>query len=103
MLTISAPSNNSATVDLKVADTTILRQKTGANPANLFVTDNYAATVWRIPAGGSEPKPFLQGAPLNKPVGLAKRGDDLLVADPHAKQIFVVTPDGKATPLVGGP
>jgi len=69
----------------------------------MFVTDNYAATIWQVPAGGGEPKPFLQGAPLVKPVGLAKRGDDLLVADPHAKQIFVVTPDGKATPLVGAP
>lgn len=68
----------------------------------LYVTDNYAATIWQVPAGGGEPKPFLQGAPLVKPVGLAKRGDDLLVADPHAKTIFVVTPDGKATPLVGG-
>ncbi|NBX48048.1 MAG: hypothetical protein EBT22_12895, partial [Chloroflexi bacterium] len=31
-----------SSVALNVADTTILRQKTGANPANLFVTDNYA-------------------------------------------------------------
>lgn len=69
----------------------------------MFVTDNYAATIWQVPAGGGEPKPFLQGAPLVKPVGLAKRGDDLLVADPHARMIFVVTPDAKATPLVTGP
>ena len=71
------------------------------NDGTMYVTDNYAATVWQVPAGGGEPKPFLQGAPLNKPVGLGKRGDDLLVADPHAKAVFVVTPDGKATPLVG--
>lgn len=69
----------------------------------MFVTDNYAATVWQVPAGGGEPKPFLQGAPLVKPVGLGKRGDDLLVADPHAKAIFVVSPEGKATPLVAAP
>lgn len=68
---------------------------------SMFVTDNYAATVWKVPAGGGEPKPFAQGAPFNKPVGLAKRGDDLLVADPHAKKIFVLSPDGKAATLVG--
>ncbi|NBT26472.1 MAG: hypothetical protein EBT09_07985 [Actinobacteria bacterium] len=39
---VLSPSDNSAAVALNVADTTILRQKTGANPANLFVTDNYA-------------------------------------------------------------
>jgi sugar lactone lactonase YvrE len=66
----------------------------------MYVTDNYAATVWQVPAAGGEPKPFVKGAPLVKPVGLAKRGDDLLVADPHAKAIFVVTPDAKITPLL---
>ena len=66
----------------------------------LFVADNYAATIWTVPAGGGEPKPFVLGPPLVKPVGLGLRGDDLLVADPHAKMIFVVTPDGKTTPLV---
>lgn len=66
----------------------------------MYVTDNYAATIWQVPAGGGEPKPFVKGAPLVKPVGLAKRGDDLLVADPHAKMIFVVTPDAKITPLL---
>lgn len=66
----------------------------------MFITDNYAATVWQVPAGGGEPKSFAQGEPLNKPVGLGRRGDDLLVADPHAKAIFVVTPEGKISPLV---
>ncbi|MBA3316066.1 MAG: hypothetical protein M3552_06515 [Planctomycetota bacterium] len=65
-----------------------------------LVTDNYAATVWQVPAGGGEPKPFMKGEPLVKPVGLGKRGDDLLVADPHAKAIFVITPDAKVTTLV---
>ncbi len=69
----------------------------------MFVADNYAATIWQVPAGGGEPKPFVKGSPLNKPVGLARRGDDLLVADPHAKAIFVVTPDGKVSPLVSSP
>lgn len=69
---------------------------------SLFVADNYAATIWKVPPGG-EPAAFVDGEPLVKPVGLAKRGDDLLVADPHAKAVFVVTPDAKVTPLVGDP
>jgi hypothetical protein len=64
------------------------------------VTDNYAATLWQVPAGGGEPKAFVKGDPLVKPVGLARRGDDLLVADPHAKAVFVVSPDAKITTLV---
>lgn len=67
----------------------------------LYVADNYASTIWKVPADGGEPSPLLKGDPLVKPVGLANRGDDLLVADPHAKAVFVVTPEGKATPLVG--
>jgi hypothetical protein len=65
-----------------------------------FVTDNYAATLWQVPAGGGEPNAFIKGEPFVKPVGLSKRGDDLLVADPHAKAVFVVTPDAKVTTLV---
>jgi sugar lactone lactonase YvrE len=66
----------------------------------MYVTDNYAAAVWKIPAEGTEPVPFVQGPPLEKPVGLGRRGNDLLVADPHAKAVFVVTPDGEVQPLV---
>lgn len=68
-----------------------------------FVTDNYAGTLWQVPAGGGEPKAFVKGDPLVKPVGLGKRGDDLLVADPHAKAVFVVSPDAKVTTLVKAP
>ncbi len=68
-----------------------------------FVTDNYAATLWQVPAGGGEPKAFVKGEPFVKPVGLGQRGDDLLVADPHAKAVFVVSPDAKVTTLVKAP
>ena len=73
------------------------------NDGSYFVTDNYTATLWQVPAGGGEPKAFAKGEPFVKPVGLGKRGDDLLVADPHAKAVFVVTPDAKVTTLVKAP
>lgn len=64
----------------------------------MYVTDNYAATVWEIAPGDPKPKPFVQGPPLNKPVGLCQQGENLLVADPHAKAIFSVTPQKAISP-----
>jgi DNA-binding beta-propeller fold protein YncE len=65
----------------------------------MYVTDNYKAAVWKVPAGGGDPTALVQGPPLNKPVGLGKRGEELLVADPHARTIFTLTLDGKLTSL----
>lgn len=59
-----------------------------------YVSDNYQQTIWKIPADG-KPIPFAKGEPFVRPAGLAWLGDDLLVADPHAKAIFAVNPDGK--------
>ncbi|MGC1273636.1 MAG: NHL repeat-containing protein, partial [Planctomycetaceae bacterium] len=39
---------------------------------SLFVADNYAVTIWKVPPG-SEPAAFVEGEPLVKPVGLGKR------------------------------
>jgi sugar lactone lactonase YvrE len=65
-----------------------------------FVTDGYAKTVWRIPNGGT-PEPFFAGEPLQNPVGLAMIPGKLLIADPHAKQIFAIDLASKMiTPLV---
>lgn len=65
-----------------------------------FVTDGYAKTVWRIPSGGA-PEPFFAGEPLQNPVGLAMIPGKLLIADPHAKQIFAIDLASKMiTPLV---
>lgn len=62
-----------------------------------FVTDNYANTIWKVVGG--KPEKLLAGKPMLKPVGLARSGKDLLVADPHAKSVFRIV-DGKATPLI---
>jgi DNA-binding beta-propeller fold protein YncE len=65
-----------------------------------FVADGYGKAIWKIPAGG-KPEKLAADGPLQNPVGLAIRGDRLLVADPHAKAIFEVDPDGVVTKIVG--
>ncbi len=63
-----------------------------------FVSDGYGKTIWQVSAEG-KPTKFASGAPLMNPVGLAWRGETLLVADPHAKAVFAITPDGKLSTL----
>ena len=63
-----------------------------------YVTDGYAKAVWKVDESG-QPKQFVSGEPFRNPVGLAWQGKNLLVADPHAKAIFKVDPQGNVTPL----
>jgi sugar lactone lactonase YvrE len=65
---------------------------------NAYICDNYAVAVWKVAPGG-EPQKWIMGEPLDKPVGIAFAGDRLLIADPHAKQVFEATVDGKITPV----
>ncbi len=58
-----------------------------------YVSDNYAGAIWKVPAGG-KPEKFVGGAPLKKPVGLVRFGNEMLIADPHAKSVFA-TDKGK--------
>ena len=64
---------------------------------NAYITDNYAGAVWKVPAGG-KPEKWVQGKPLQKPVGIVRQGDRLYVADPHAKQIFSIDFSAKIEP-----
>jgi len=59
-----------------------------------YVTDGYAKTVWKIPSQG-KPEPYFSGEPLKNPVGLAKQGDRLLIADPHQKMIYSLPMTGE--------
>jgi sugar lactone lactonase YvrE len=71
-----------------------------ADAEGYWVTDNYAAAVWRVTLDGKV-KPLVQGEPLVKPVGLAQEADgNLLVADPWAKKLFRVSLEGKVTTVV---
>jgi streptogramin lyase len=69
-----------------------------ADDDTAYLSDGYAKAIWKIPPGG-KPTRFAAGSPLANPVGLAWRGENLLVADPQAQAIFQVRPDGKLTAL----
>ncbi|MBM4004396.1 MAG: hypothetical protein FJ295_14130 [Planctomycetes bacterium] len=58
-----------------------------------FVTDGYDRTVWKIDLA-KDPVKYAQGQPLDNPVGIALRGDNLLVADPRAKSLIQVDSNG---------
>lgn len=65
-----------------------------------FVSDNYAAAIWRVSRDGKV-QALVQGDPLVKPVGLAQEPNgNLLVADPWARKLFRVTPQGKIDTVV---
>lgn len=63
-----------------------------------YVVDGYAKAVWKVPPGG-KPEKLVAGPPLTNPVGLTRRGEHLLVADPHLKQLLQVDSAGQITPL----
>jgi sugar lactone lactonase YvrE len=60
---------------------------------NAFVSDGYAKTIWKIPAGG-KPEKFFSGDPLKNPVGIAMDRDRLLIADPHQRMIYALPLEG---------
>jgi sugar lactone lactonase YvrE len=63
-----------------------------------FVCDTYAKAVWKVPPGRPAEK-FFAGEPLVSPVGMARMGSDLLVADPRAKAVIRIDAAGKASRL----
>jgi hypothetical protein len=65
---------------------------------NAYISDGYAKAIWRVPPGG-KPKKWVSGEPLANPVGLAWRGESLLVIDPRARAVFQIDPKAKLTPL----
>jgi sugar lactone lactonase YvrE len=61
----------------------------------VYLCDGYAKAIWKVPAGGT-PEKLVSGEPLKNPVGLARDGENLLVADPHLKSLFSVDVGNKA-------
>lgn len=59
---------------------------------DFWTVDGYAKGLYRIPKTGEAPVAAHVGPPLKNPVGLARDGDSLLIADPHAKGIFRYDP-----------
>lgn len=68
----------------------------------MFVTDNYEHAVWQITADGQSEK-FVSGPPLDRPVGLCRSGENLLIADPHIRTIFSLAPDRTLTIVASSP
>lgn len=66
----------------------------------MFVTDNYGHCIWRVrPDGRCEE--WVKGRPLDRPVGLCQWQDDLLIADPHLRTLFRLTPSRELSVFVG--
>ncbi len=63
-----------------------------------YVSDGYARTIWRIEPGQA-PEAWVQGAPLENPVGLALGEERLLVADPRARAIFAMDAEGQISAI----
>lgn len=62
---------------------------------NYLVTDNYAKAIWKVTPEGKAEK-WIEGEPLINPTGIATDGNGkIVIADPHAKKIFVVADDRK--------
>ena len=59
-----------------------------------YIADGYAKTIWKV-EGKAAPVAFIAGEPLKNPVGLAWRGDELLIVDPHVKAVLRRTAEGK--------
>ena len=60
-----------------------------------YVCDTYAKAVWKVTAG--KPAKWLSGEPLVSPVGMTWLGPDLVIADPRAKAVIRVNPEGQAS------
>ncbi|MFN0021418.1 MAG: NHL repeat-containing protein [Pirellulaceae bacterium] len=63
-----------------------------------YIADGYNKAIWKVAADGKPVKLFT-GAPLVHPVGLAWRGEKLLVTDPKVKGLIEVDLEGKAAKL----
>ena len=59
----------------------------------LYVADGYAKTIWKV-EGKAAPVAIHAGEPLKNPVGLAWRGAELLIVDPHVKAVLRRTGEG---------
>lgn len=69
-----------------------------------YIADGYNKAIWRVRflamrAADAKPSKLVAGDPLVYPVGLAWRGEKLLVGDPKAKGVIEVDLTGKAAKL----
>ena len=63
-----------------------------------YLSDGYGKAIWKVDSNGKASQ-WVSGEPLVGPVGMAWQGDQLLVADPRAKAVFQIDPQGKISSL----
>ena len=64
----------------------------------IYVSDGYQKAIWKVSADGKAEK-WVQGAPLDNPVGIEFSGENLLIMDSRAKTLFSANPAGQLTKL----
>ena len=64
----------------------------GTDDGSFFVTDNYSHCIWKVSPDGT-PEVWVKGEPLDRPVGLCRHGDGLLITDPHIRTVFSLAAD----------
>jgi sugar lactone lactonase YvrE len=62
-----------------------------------YISDGYAKSVWKVGPDGKAVK-WITGEPFVNPVGLAWQGENLLIVDPRANNIFVANQEGTVRP-----
>ena len=70
-----------------------------AEDGTIFVTDNYHRCIWKVTSAGNCEE-WVRGAPLDRPAGLCRSGQDLLIVDPHIRTLFRLSQDGLLTPVL---
>ena len=63
---------------------------------NLYLTDSFQATIWRIAPGGGQPQIWFQSAQLDRPFG----ANGLRISPDRTKVYFAVTAEG-VDPMTG--
>lgn len=61
-----------------------------------FVSDGYKKAIWKVPSGG-KPEVWIEGTPLDNPVGISLVDDQLVIVDPRVRKVFRATEDRKLT------
>ena len=102
----AAPTTTRATLVATVPDSRTLDAVPDPSGRTIFFTTDGPGgpAIRRVPAGGGAVRTVLAGAPLVDPVGLVVSADGrrLLVADPGANRILVVTRDGRTVRSLAG-
>ena len=75
----------------------VIVDKTGT----AYVTDSYQKCIWKV-APEQAPESWVSGGSLQNPVGISWLGEDVIVVDSRARDVFKISANGKTiTSLTG--